>query len=179
MAMTTEPTNASPPSPRIPPHVFWPGLVIAFMAMSVIAMTTTMMLAVSDPSFAVIDDYETKASTWNDTAAQRHASAALGWTASIEFGKDVDVYGERSVIIRLNDRDGDPVTGAAVHATLFHPARSANRLTATFEESDPGAYVGRFTPRREGLWEVELTARRGDDAFIDHQQQWLMDLSRR
>lgn len=177
--MNHEPANAPARSPRIPPHVFWPSLVIAFMAMSVIAMTTTMMLAVSDPSFAVIDDYETKASTWNETAAQREASAALGWTASIEFGKDVDVYGERSVIIRLHDRDGEPVTGAAMQATLFHPARSANRLTATFEETDPGAYAGRFTPRREGLWEIELTARRGDDAFIDHQQQWLMDLSRR
>ena len=161
---------------RIPAHLFWPGLVIALLSISVIAMSTTMVLAVSDPSFALVEDYEAKAGAWDETAALRHASAKLGWVAEITFGDAVDAFGARARVITLLDDAGEPVRGAAARAIAFHPARSRDRQDVALTESEPGVYAGRFTPRREGLWEFELSAVRGDERFVEHRQQWLMNL---
>ncbi len=166
-------------SPRIPAQLFWPGLVIALLTMSVVAMTTTMMLAVSDPAFAIVEDYEAKASAWNETSAALHESAKLGWEATIEFDDDVNALNERTVLITLINDDGDPVSNATVQASAFHPARSAHKIILEFTEVQPGVYTARFAPRREGLWDFALTASRGKDQFIDHQQQWLMDFAGR
>lgn len=164
---------------RIPAHWFWPGMVIGLMSISVIAMTTTMVLAVSDPSFAVVEDYEAKAGAWDETAAARRASAELGWTTEISFGESADVYGARDLVVEIAQSDGAAVVGASAQAVAFHPARSRDRQVVDLKEQSPGVYVGSFTPRREGVWEFELSAVRGEERYVEHRQQWLLGLKGR
>lgn len=159
----------------LPAHVFWPGLVIGLLLMSVAAMTTTIFLAVTDPSFAVEPNYTEHARNWDETAGARRASDALGWTADIMFGEQNSPSGERDIRVRLTDETGAQIPDASVVATLYHPARSKDRLTATLTREGTGDFRGVFHPSRAGLWEIELVARQGEAQFLDHQQQWLLD----
>lgn len=158
----------------VPAHVFWPGVVIALMSISVVAMTTTMVLAISDPSFALVKDYEAKANDWNTTAALRHASEALGWSAALAIGDMEGAAGGRALTVTLRDAAGAPISDALMRVVVFHPARSRERQTITLHELDTGVYTGEFSAAREGLWEFELMAERDADRFIDHRQQWVL-----
>lgn len=161
---------------RVAPHIFWPGLVIGLLTMSVTIMTATLVLALSDPSFAVDPDYTNKARHWDAQAAAQRQSDALGWSASIKFGDAKATSDERAVRLTLIDSAGAPVDLAAVSVVLYHPVRSKEKQAVVCVEQFPGVYVGVFHPTRLGVWEIELTANRGDDVYLDHQQRWLVSL---
>lgn len=161
----------------VPPHVFWPGLVVLLLGSSVGAMAVTAMLAVSDPSFAVVPGYREDAATQSAARAAQRASDALGWSATIEFAAAADnaaAPAMRDLRVTLLDADGAPIEGARVRVVMYHPARSADRHAAALEHLGAGVYVGGVRADRAGLWEVELDARLGADAFIAQQQVWLL-----
>ncbi len=161
----------------VPPHVFWPGLVVLLLGSSVGAMAVTAMLAVSDPSFAVVPGYREDAATQSAARSAQRASDALGWTATIEFAASTEnaaAPAMRELRVTLLDADGAPIEGARVEAVVYHPARSADRSAATLEHLGAGVYVGGVRADRAGLWEVELDARLGADAYIARKQVWLL-----
>jgi nitrogen fixation protein FixH len=178
--MTGTPQPPTEPTPRrylIPPHIFWPGVVIALLTMSVIAIAITAMFALSDPSFAVVPDYYNKALKWDEDLARQHQSDSLGWTNTIEYGELDSDSGMRQLIVTLADAAGNPITNANLSATVFHPSRSNDIQTVSFEAAEPGRYIGAFQPTRIGFWEIKLRATHSEGVFIDHQLRWLMSLS--
>lgn len=177
-----KPESPSPAEPSrrkylIPPHIFWPGMVVALLGMSVLAVAITATFALSDPSFAVVPDYYNKALRWDEDAALQHKSDALGWSDTVEFGARDDSTTMRQLIVTITDTAGDPIESANLSATVFHPSRSNDIQNVAFEETEPGRYVGVFEPTRIGFWEIKLRATRGEEVFLDHQQRWLMSLS--
>lgn len=177
-----KPASPSPadPSPKrylIPPHIFWPGMVVALLTMSALAIAITATFALTDPSFAVVPDYYNKALKWDEDAAHQQQSDALGWSSNVEFGAQDNSTTMRQLIVTIANSTGDPIQGANLSATVFHPSRSNDIQSISFEEIEPGRYVGVFEPTRIGFWEIKLRATRGEDVFIDHQQRWLMSLS--
>ena len=163
----------------IPPHYFWPGMVVALLGLSAVAIAITVTFALSDPSFAVVPDYYNKALQWDQTAALQQRSDALQWRAAFEFGVQDHMTDQRQIIVSLTGPNNEPITGADLTATVFHPSRSKETQAVSFDEPNPGRYVGLFHPTRIGIWELELRATRDHDVFLDHQQQWLMSLTGR
>jgi len=158
----------------IPSSIFWPGLVVALLTMSVSIGAVTIYLATSDPSFAVEKDYYRKALAWDETAAARRASDALGWTAVVEVARDPLPSGERTIRVLLFDDQREPITDATVTVEAFAHARSRDRARPELTASPDGSYTGRFRPGLAGLWQFRVHASRGEDSFDSDLDQFVI-----
>lgn len=135
----------------IPPHVLWPAIVIGFLAASLTVCGLTVFFAISDPSFAVEEDYYEKALQWDDQAAQNRVNEALGWTARASLSAGESHRDADTISLSLRDENGEPIRNATIAATVFHPARSADRHEVVFEFRD-GIYIGSGQFERAGNW---------------------------
>ncbi len=133
----------------------WPALVVALLLVQVIISAVTLTVALSDPGFAVEPDYYNKALQWDESSATDVARA--GWTA--ELSLDAPRGGERSLRLRLRDRDAQPVEHAAVDALFFHHARASERYLATLHPHGAGEYVSELSLDRPGVWEFRCSIR--------------------
>ena len=73
---------------RIPPQFFYPGIVIAILAMSVAAQSALFVSATSDGGAQVIPDYYEKASNWD--AEQARAAAIRDGRAPADNPAPID-----------------------------------------------------------------------------------------
>lgn len=89
---------------------------------------------------------------YNRKLAQLSAQARLGWRASAQGGEG------GAVEVRIQDRDGAPVSGLAVQARLERPATEAGRKTTALAETAPGTYVARVDGL-SGAWDLSLVAK--------------------
>jgi nitrogen fixation protein FixH len=142
----------------------WVGVVVGLLAASLGAHAVLLVTAMSDPSFAIVPDYEEKAARWDSVMAQRAASDRLGWRATIET-RPGRMPGEAAVEVRVTDAEGAPIAGAAVTLEAFHNARAADVRTALLAESAPGTYAGRLRMPRAGIWVLDLAVERGAERF--------------
>lgn len=74
---------------RIPPHILYPGLVIAILLMSVTANVVLVIKASSDGGARAVPDYYDKASRWDaeqarEAARRDHRSASAPTPRSSE-----------------------------------------------------------------------------------------------
>lgn len=151
---------------------FWPAAIVGLLALGVGANVGLLIVANSDPSFAVEDDYYDKAVRWDEKRAQDAANLALGWQLDLSTETTVDAgVPVVQVGVRLTDRDGVPVEGAVIALETFHLARSAQPLRAAPAEVGPGWYVALVPMRRPGLWEFRIDADRGGRHFTARIQQ--------
>jgi nitrogen fixation protein FixH len=69
------------------------------------------------------------------------------------------------VIVLLQDRDGQPLRGLKVTATLLRPATEQGRSVLTLTETAPGQYSG---PRAglSGVWDARIDATGGGHSFM-------------
>lgn len=146
---------------------FWPALVVALLGAVVVADAVMIWVAVSDPSFAVEEDYYPRAVAWDETMAARRRSDALGWSVRWALAPQAPGAGGTEVTAILVDRSGAPVEGARVTLETFHNARAATVLRAELRAIGDGRYAAVLPMRRPGLWEMRLDARRGDDRLVD------------
>ncbi len=145
-------------------HQRWVGLVVGLLGMSVVIQGTALWLATSDPSFAVVEDYEQKARDWDKSRAIAARSAELGWTADL---RAKPLHRGVQLELTLTDQQGEAIEGARVSLVAFHNARANNKLRNELPHLS-GALYGQALPlTREGLWEFQLEVRRGADLFTD------------
>lgn len=67
--------------------------------------------------------------------------------------------GENTLTLRLQNKDGTPVTGAAIRAVAEMPAMGtmpAMQAPAEMAETEPGVYQGTFDLSMEGSWPLSL-----------------------
>jgi len=141
----------------------FPGMIFGLLGLNASIVAVTVYLAHSDPSFAVVPDYYSKALAWDDTAAQLRHNAQLGWTAGLEVG-GVGVAG-RTVSVRVSDRSLAPIAGATVDVVAFHNARAGTQYTATLSQAAPGLYQASLPLDRPGQWEFRIRVRQGAETF--------------
>jgi nitrogen fixation protein FixH len=153
---------------RIPPHIFWPGMVVGLLCVSLTAAAITVVAAVSDPSFAVEEDYYEKALRWDEHVAQQARNAALGWSVEIAPGQR-DAAGRTSLRVSLRDRAGAPIEGATITATCFHHAHRADAEQLELVPSGPGEYGAPARLDRPGKWGVSLVVLSGGETFTSDQ----------
>ena len=95
---------------------------------------------------------------YNTELERLRVQEALGWRAALEARPD-------AVIVLLRDRDGQPLRGLKVTATLLRPATEQGRSVLTLTENAPGQYSG---PRAglSGVWDARIDATGGGHSFV-------------
>jgi nitrogen fixation protein FixH len=141
------------------PSVRWPLGIAAILGATVAANLVVMRVATDDPSFAVEPDYYRRAVGWDTTMAQARASAALGWRVTPEVAPLVS-GAPAMVTLAIVDRDGAPLTGAAVTVEALFNARANDRHAATLTEVAPGRYAAPLPLAWVGVWELRVQVRR-------------------
>jgi nitrogen fixation protein FixH len=148
-------------------RLLWTGGIIAFFVIQAVLWTVAITLTSQDPSHVVLEGYDQRALNWDSWQETVRASAALGWKAELQIGESANVTGQRDLTLRLVDRNGQPVSAAAIDLKLFHRARAAEAETFRLQELLPGEYVTSFRPQHAGIWKFEITATKGTDKFLD------------
>jgi nitrogen fixation protein FixH len=141
----------------------WCSLVVLMLGGSVGMWIYAAVLAVSDPSMAIVPDYHEKALQWDKHLAIERATHALGWTVAYVPGPASDSAGTRELTLFVRDRDARPVSGAAGHLRLYHHARAGAAVTVPLTEREPGTYACQVAMGRAGYWQMELVLDRGQE----------------
>jgi nitrogen fixation protein FixH len=145
--------------------IIGPALVGLITSSMLVGAAALIYHAHADPSVAVESDYYDKAVHWDDLAAQKQRSAALGWRLII------DTSSGSSLRLTLVDGIGVPIEGAIVTVEAFHNARSGDRLQLAPVGAGGGVYEQAAAFDRPGLWEFRVIARRESDTFTVVQQR--------
>lgn len=135
----------------------WIGFVVFLLVANAVAMGYLVAKS-GDPTPRVLPDYYAKAIAWDTIAAERGASDALGWSVTAHLGDALE--------IELRDRDGAPLAGATIDASVRHRSRADHVLRIAPAESAPGRYAASVALAQPGLHVVELTAVRGAERFV-------------
>jgi nitrogen fixation protein FixH len=111
----------------------------------IIAANMTMMFAATGtfPGLVVENSYVASQEWDRKTAAQR----ALGWSAAAD-------YAEGTLTVRMTGRDGAPVAGLRVTATVGRPATTRDDMTLELAERQ-GAYAAPVE-LGPGRWRIAL-----------------------
>lgn len=149
---------------RIPEHIFWPGMVVAILTMSVVANMWLLWNASSDGGAQIIDDYYNKASSWDETAAVKAKSAERGW--SVVLKTDALGEGQRLFRFQLADAEQRALEGLSATVTLKNPMKVDDISTGELNEAEPGVYLAVLPVSRHGLWDVELRVGSGEPVFV-------------
>ena len=142
----------------------WPFIVGGLLVFGVGVDVGFLIVATRDPSFAVEDDYYGRALRWDETTRDARRSAELGWSIGIETVPSPSGRGRTDLSLVVLDRDGAPVSGAAVSVEAFHHARAGERLAAELV-ADGGRYRATLPLRRAGVWQLRVRVDRGGQRF--------------
>ena len=95
---------------------------------------------------------------YNAELERLRAQEALGWRAALEARMD-------GVIVLLRDRDGQPLRGLKVTATLLRPATEQGRSVLNLTETAPGQYFG-TNAGLSGAWDARVDATGSGHSFV-------------
>ena len=114
--------------------------------------------AVSTHTGLVANEPYRKGLAYNERIAADERQARLGWTETLEVGRD------GHVTLALAERDGRAVRGLKIGGVLGRP--STNRLDAklALTETAPGRYEAQTAAVGDGSWLITLEARPHADA---------------
>ncbi len=153
--------------PLIPAHIFWPGLVVSILGLSVLANVALVLSATSDNGAQVEEDYYQQAVDWDAHRELLRESAALGWGAAVELG--APGTGQR---VTLRDRAGQPLDGATGRLLARHATQAQGLEGAlTPVPGSPGVYTSRIALDRPGLWDLTVDVEREGQRFLQVTRQ--------
>jgi nitrogen fixation protein FixH len=157
----------------VKPGSLWPAVIAGALALHVVASLVVVIIATSDPSYAVEEDYYQKALHWDDKRAQDRSNESLGW--SIDFSVDPPAQpGDRPMLeMRLHDGVASALNGAVVSVEAFHNARSGDIVRIQLKPAGDGVYRAPFPGDRNGRWELRFTIERGNDRFTHSETRHL------
>lgn len=156
--MTTAPVPKTRP-PFIVKGWHVAAAVVAFFVVIIAVNAVFLALAYqTHPGQVAARPYEAGL-IYNAELARQRAQTARGWRAGAEARPD-------GVTVLMQDRDGTPLTGLAVTATLQRPATEHGRTVLTLTETAPGRYDG-TRPGLAGAWDTRIEASSGSGpAFV-------------
>ena len=157
--------DAEPPA-RKPRSYKWPLIVVSLLLGHVTLMVSAVVIAKADKSFTVLPEYYQKAVDWEKNQAELRASQKLGWQVTVVPSADVSPTGERAVEVTLVDDAGRPIPDALVEITAYHHARPAELIKARLRTGTNGRAVQNVVMRREGFYQVNVTATAGNQKFV-------------
>lgn len=146
----------SQPKPLIPPHIFWPGLVIGLLLLCITGMVYAITIAFtrSANGAAVEPRYYQKSTAWDKSlAAQQNAeSSGLILHSKITGNQD------NPLLAITIQRDSQPVTDLELKIEAFPNVKSRQRShfdNITYDEKNQ-CYLAPLTNYLPGIWTVRV-----------------------
>jgi hypothetical protein len=152
----------------------WPYLIVGALAIHVAVSLAMVVIATSDPSYAVEEDYYQKAIDWDLKRAQDRANRDLGWRFDFSVAPP-EHSGDQPVLeVTLRDANGHPLAGAAVSVEAFHNSRSGDILRADLGPAErAGVYRTTMPMQHNGRWEMRFTVHRDGQEFTSNETRHL------
>ena len=149
-------------------HVLW--ALLAFFG-TVFAVNGALIYeAVSTHTGLVANEPYRKGLAYNERIAADERQARLGWTETIEVGR------EGHVTLALAERDGRAVRGLKVEGVLGRPATNRQDVKLALAETAPGRYEAQAGTIGEGSWLITLEARQqtgAEPVYRSRRRLWL------
>lgn len=134
---------------------FWVSVIVGFLGLQVLIGVASIVLALNDPTVAVIPNYYQSALDWDITNRSRQLADQLGW--QIDYNVvPAEQAGQRSLFVTILDRDGKPVSDLNVSAKLYRHARGGNVDKFKLKAIADGNYQADTKLTEKGLWQIEL-----------------------
>lgn len=146
----------------------WVGFIAAFFVLQAMLWSFALHRVHSDPSHAVVEDYDQRALRWDEHRARQAASDALGWRAVVRLRPNDGPSGA-AIEVELTDPGRGAVAADEVVATLFHQSAAANKQTIALTRARDGVFSGEAAVHRPGKWRIRIDARRGADHYASTQ----------
>ena len=125
------------------------AIVIGFFAVVIAVNLTMATLASRTFSGALVRNGYVASQDFDDWSAAGRRQAELGWTVAIRLEGGM-------LVLEARDREGAPITGAAVTAVVRHPIAADQAMKLTLNERDPGAYAAPANVAR-GQWQALIS----------------------
>ena len=134
---------------------FWVSVIVGFLGLQVVIGVASIVLALNDPSVAVIPNYHQSALDWDVTHRARQLADQLGWQIDYNI-IPAEQAGERTLLVTIQDRDGKPQSDLNVSARLYRHARGGNVDQFRLKAIADGNYQANTKLTGQGLWQIEL-----------------------
>lgn len=147
---------------------FIPWLFVAGMALVVAVNGALIYFATTTWSGLAVDRAYERGIAYNRALAAAARQEALGWRFTVHLDSD-----ERTTKVRVvaTDRDGRPVEGLRIEATLERPVEAGKSDPIALQPVGIGEYGVTMDRLRPGQWRTYLVVSRGDDtAAITHRE---------
>jgi nitrogen fixation protein FixH len=105
---------------------------------------------------------------YNKTLAAEAEQQRLGWRYEAAISGETGA--ERTLSIRLADRNGRPLADLKVEAYLVRPSNEGLDVTVTPQPAGDGHYVASFALPAPGQWDLRVVAR-GEGVAWQHSER--------
>jgi nitrogen fixation protein FixH len=133
------------------------SVLAAFAAIVLLVNGYMITTAVQTFTGVAVEGAYERGLAYNQTLEAVQAQAKLGWKGEIEFQQADPSAGKLS--LRLQDADGQPISGAEVEVVLFRPAQDGHDFRAYLTGAGAGTYETDLTFPAAGVWDAYLAAR--------------------
>ena len=141
------------------------GLVFGLLGGSVLSIVALVWAAKAEAGLGIEDDYYGKAVRFDQEAAEKARSRALG--IQVRAGLWA-IDGDRlGVGLTFLGPDGMSASDLEPQVEAFRIARSGVPFAPALARTDEGEFRGEISPFHCGLWELRIRATRGNDVFVD------------
>lgn len=111
----------------------------------------------------VSHDYQEKESQYNAYLRQVEVQNARGWQVRKGWLYKPVAGQPATFVVVVGDRDGASVTGAALTGRFLRTSSSRDDFDFSMSELAPGEYRAELTMPLQGLWQLVLQIRRGEE----------------
>lgn len=126
--------------------------------------------AISTHTGLVANEPYRKGLAYNERISADERQARLGWTETLEVGRD------GHVTFALAEQDGRAVRGLKVEGVLGRPVTNRYDVKLALAETAPGRYEAQTAAAAEGSWLITLEARAqagADPIYRSRRRLWL------
>lgn len=148
------------------------ALLMGFFGVVFAANAVFVYVALESWTGLSTDDAYRKGLTYNQTIARADAQHALGWRVAVTL--EAAAPGRQRLALTLYDRDGRPIDGRAVTATLRGPPETDSDLTTQLAWVYAGRYAAEFASAYRGRRDVHIEVDRGAaEPYLIETELWL------
>lgn len=146
-----------------PKERIWPTIIVTVLLGNLALGFFLLRVAGEDEHFAVEPDYYRRAVAWDSTMADAEQSAALGWSV-VADAEALRAGSPTRLGILVQDSVGGSIVGATVDVEALPVAYATEIQRATLHPGkEAGEYAAEIDLPRTGLWELRITATRGNE----------------
>lgn len=155
---------------------FWLSLIGLIVCVDFVAFGYLIARSSTDESFAVEENYYEIGLEWDAHMAQERENARLGWRVEVSVG-DIG-HEDRSLNLRVTDREGAPIPGARLRADAFANRKASEKHERTCVTDSQGLCEIRVPETVGGIWDVRLRVVDADGQVFTNTARVYLPLTR-